>query len=94
MDIYYEIYYEQAIDILTKEQDWKNICIAVAKKDPKLFCEASGKLPWQMTAKEINETEGKGPAIKYVRAQTDMGLKEAKEAVESLPITCHQYRYT
>ncbi len=77
-------YYEQAIDILTQEQDWKSICIAVAKKDPQLFCEAYGKQPWQVTAKAINETEGKVPAIKYVRNQTGMGLKEAKEAVEAL----------
>lgn len=78
------VYYEQAIDILTQDQDWKSICISVAKKDPKLFCEAHGKQPWQVTAKSINSTEGKIAAIKYVRSHTGMGLKEAKEAVEAL----------
>ena len=77
-------YYRQAIDIIATEQNWKSICAAVAKKDPKMFCEACGKLPLEVKAKNILDTEGKIQAIKYVRSETGNSLKDAKDIVDSL----------
>jgi ribosomal protein L7/L12 len=77
-------YYESAIGILSKEQDWKAMCFAIAKKDPKLFCEALGYDPWKLKIKDAYEIGGKINAIKYVREKTGLGLIEAKKAVEAI----------
>lgn len=79
-----DAYYQQAIDILTSENDWKAICTAMAKMYPKEFCEACHKKPWQIEALRINNTEGKIAAIKYIRTQTGMDLKETKKTIEDL----------
>jgi ribosomal protein L7/L12 len=77
-------YYQQAIDILTSDNDWRAICVAMAKIHPKEFCEAFGKQPWQIEALRINTAEGKVAAIKYMRGETGMGIAEAKETIEGL----------
>ena len=78
-------FYKAAIDILTSEDtDWRGICISVAKINPELFCKASGETPFFVKIRSIYISEGKVAAIKATRAETNMGLKEAKEWVESL----------
>ncbi len=82
-------YYEQAIDLLSLDQDWKQICVNVAKMNPELFCRAiSGtkfEKPWQMKVKEMMRAGGtRIDAVKYVRVETGMGLKEALEAVKAI----------
>ena len=78
-------YYQCAIDILTGENpDYREICIALAKTNPKALCDAANITPWQQEARRIYYVEGKIPAIKAIRAATGMGLKEAKEAIEGI----------
>ena len=77
-------YYQKAIDIITGEHDWRMICVALAKSNPKALCDAAGSEPWQVAVRRILESEGKVPAIKYVRNETGMGLYEAKKAVEGM----------
>ena len=81
--------YEQAIDLLSGEQDWKKICFNIAKINPKLFHQAilgtKFEKPWQMTVKERMAAGGsRVEAVKYVRNETGMGLKEAVEAVKAI----------
>ena len=78
-------YYQCAIDILTwKNTDYREICIALAKTNPKALCDAANMTPWKLEALRIYYAEGKVPAIKAIRAATGMGLKEAKEAIEDI----------
>ena len=78
-------FYQGAIDILTGENpDYRGICIALAKANPKALCDAANMTPWQLEAKRVYYADGKIPAIKAIRASTGMGLKEAKEAIEGL----------
>ena len=77
-------YYAQAIEICTKNQDWKAIVIEIAKKHPKAVIDAVSNQGWQAECKLLMETESKIHAIKACRNATGMGLKEAKEAVEGL----------
>ena len=75
------------LDIFDRnEVDWKAICLEVAKQDPELFvgCAVGNVKAWENEACRIFETEGKVAAIKYIRAQTGLGLKEAKEYSERL----------
>lgn len=80
------LHYQRAIDLLQTDADWKAICVKVAKLDPGLFCAAaSNDQPyWREKAKAIYSSEGIVKAIKYVREETSLGLKEAKEEVEKL----------
>lgn len=81
-----DVYYQQAIDILNSEQNWREICVSVAKINPRLLCEAAKMTPWQIEARSILSKDGKIAAIKYVRDATGMGLEEAVEAVKSLGV--------
>ena len=83
------IFYKKAIDILAQthtNEDWYKICVEIAKEDPEFFCNIAGdhQTSWTFKAKVIYTNEGKLPAIKYVRRETGMGLKEAKETIEEL----------
>ena len=78
-------YYRCAIDILTGEApDYRGICIALAKTNPKALCDAANITPWEQEARRIYYAEGKVSAIKAIRAATGMELKEAKEAIEGI----------
>lgn len=79
-----DTYYQRAIDILTTDSDWRSICIAMAKANPKEFCEAVDMQGWRLETIRVFNSEGKIPAIKYIRTQKQMTLKEAKQAVEDL----------
>lgn len=71
-------YYEQVIDLVSEEQDWKSICLALAKRDPKLFCSIVSNLdPLYDAAEKIFLSDGFVTAIKYVRNESAMGLREA-----------------
>ncbi len=81
--------YEQVIDLLSVEQDWKKICFNMAKINPKLFYQAilgtKFEKPWQMKVKEMMVAGGtRIDAVKYVRNETGMGLKEALEVVKAI----------
>lgn len=78
-------FYQSAIDILMgKDTDYRGICIALAKTNPKALCDAASITPWQLQARRIYYAEGKVAAIKAIRATTGMGLNEAKEAIEDI----------
>lgn len=80
-----EEYYQGAIDLLMSEDtDFREICIALAKTDPKALCKAAGRTPWQLEAWRVYQRSNKIEAIKYIRAQTGMDLREAKETIESI----------
>lgn len=77
-------YYQEVIDLLTSSNvDWKGICISVAKLDPGLFCRAAALIPLSVRAGRIFSSDGLVAAIKYVRTETGLGLKESKAYVES-----------
>jgi len=84
------IFYKQAIDILQTEQDWKGICIEIAKNNPSLFCKFADKK--NINAMFIYEAKinGKVAAIKLIRNEIGLGLKEAKDLIESLTSEFHQ----
>ena len=77
-------YYQQTINALFEEHDWKAICISIAKRHPKIFIEALDEIPWKVEAKRIGQQQGKIHAIKFIREQTGLGLNEAKEEIERL----------
>ena len=77
-------WYQEAIEIVTGDHDFRAICIAVAKAHPKVLCEAIGVQTWQLRAQRVFVAEGKVAAIKSVRAATGMDLKDAKHAVDGI----------
>ena len=84
-------YYKTAIELVSVAQDWKKICIQIAKDHPKVFCDATVKINnynalcyWQQEAMHVADTKGKIRAIKYIKQETGMGLKESKEEIERI----------
>jgi ribosomal protein L7/L12 len=82
-------YYKLAVDIISSTQDWRAICVSIAKSNPAVFVKAvnpaNSLSAWKMDARRLYYVEGKKiEAIKYCRSATGLGLKEAKEAVEAL----------
>jgi len=77
-------YYAQAIEILSTDQNWKQVVIEIAKKHPKIVVDSATSNSWKVEGKKIRDELSKIEAIKYCRNATGFGLKEAKEAVEAL----------
>jgi ribosomal protein L7/L12 len=80
-------YYAEAVELCSQEQDWKDIVIKIAKQHPGVVVKAITGVNngWKIEAKRLYfVAEDKIAAIKYCRAETGMGLKEAKDAVEAL----------
>jgi len=77
-------YYAQAIEVLSTDQNWKQVVIEIAKKHPKIVVDSATSNSWKAEGKRIRYELSKIEAIKYCRSMTGMGLKESKEAVESL----------
>ncbi len=75
-------HYKEAIEIIESDQDWRGICIQLAKNNPSLLCKyANGKNAMFITEAKLF---GKVAAIKLIRNRTGMGLKESKELIESM----------
>lgn len=80
-------YYKQAISLLMLQKDWKDICVAIAMKHPKVFVEACPiRCGDDFEAEVLREYRMNGmiPAIKYARAAKGWGLKESKGYVDEL----------
>lgn len=80
-------YYKQAIALLMVQNDWKDICVTIAQKHPKIFIEAcpvkySGD--FEEAALREYRMGGMIPAIKYVRSVKGWGLKDSKAYVDGL----------
>lgn len=83
--------YKQAITYITEitNSEAMQVCIAIAKSNPSIFnsaCVSVGVGASAMNA-EVNSLVNAGKkidAIKLVRNMTGLGLREAKEYVESL----------
>ena len=79
------IYYAAAIDIITNPNtDFRELCIKIAKTNPRALVEAMEVTPWRVAAIKTAKTKGKVAAIKLIRGQTSMELSEAKDLIESL----------
>lgn len=83
--------YKQAITNITGLTDTEamQVCIEIAKSNPSVFNSACvavgvGASAMNVEAKSLVNAGKKIDAIKLVRNMTGMGLKEAKEYVESL----------
>jgi len=78
-------FYQAAIDLITDpDTDFRGVCIALAKTNPKALCQVANLVPWQMEARRICHAEGKVAAIKWHRERTGMSLVDAKNAIESI----------
>ena len=78
-------FYQAAIDLITDpDTDFRGVCIALAKINPKALCQAAELIPWQMEVRRIFHAEGKVAAIKWHRERTGMSLVDAKDAIESI----------
>ena len=87
-------WYKEAINLLESDlcnDDWRNICVEIAKTNPSVLVNASRSIrdisKIDLAKKECLkalESGRKIEAIKVCRNITGMGLKEAKEFVESL----------
>lgn len=85
-------YYSKVMDILFHDSDnridYVSIVREIAKRHPKMVIDAVHKIEamgWKGEVAELARHEGPGwklSAIKLWRAQTGLGLKEAKDAVE------------
>ena len=79
--------YAKVIDIcLSETTDFKAIVVEIAKVNPELVVAAHEGHAWENEAKHIALTEGKIPAIKFVRNQTGLSLKESKLIVDEYEI--------
>ena len=79
-------YYAEAINIImSNRNDWQEIVVRIAQKHPKMVVEAAKK-DWKKEAEAIYRGGDKIGAIKLWRAMTGLGIKEAKDAVESLQV--------
>ena len=88
--------YKRVIDLMQAEIDWKKVVFEIAKRHPAAVLEAAGQIPRndgylslnsEVLAREcriIRNNDCLIAAIKHCRAKTGLGLKEAKEYVESL----------
>lgn len=80
-------YYKQAIKLLAVQKDWKDICVTIAMKHPKVFVDACPvTCPDEFEDAVIAEYKKAGmiPAIKYIRASKGLGLKQANDYVIDL----------
>jgi ribosomal protein L7/L12 len=83
-------HYADAIKIITdKDADYRALLIEIAKAHPKSVVDANDRITggWQFTVKKMLKEGGREaliPAIRLCREYTNMGLKEAKEAVEGM----------
>lgn len=98
-------HYAKSIDILHKTTDdsvMKRLLFEVAKINPSALCKAwdsinkIGEPYWIRQAKNIypgrgEEVGNKIEAIRFVRAQTNCGLKEAKDFIEDGYINPEKY---
>ena len=88
--------YKRVIDLMQADLDWKKVVFEIAKKHPSAVLEAAGQAPRsdghlplnsEALAREcrnIRNNDSLVAATKHCRAKTGLGLKEAKEYVESL----------
>ena len=83
--------YKQAITYIVgiTNSEAMQVCIAIAKSNPSIFnsaCEvvAVGTSTMNVEVKSLLNAGKKIEAIKMVRTMTGLGLREAKEYVESL----------
>lgn len=82
-----DLNYAKVIDICTSETtDFRAIVIEIAKINPELVVAGHEGRAWEDEAKQIAWTEGKVQAIKFVRNQTGLSLKESKLIVDEYPI--------
>jgi ribosomal protein L7/L12 len=86
--------YAAAITELQKEQFTANeVLFEIARKNPGAYVSAVNRLrdrdaykDWKQKCTDLMRINSKIEAIKVCRAATGMGLKEAKDAVEALPL--------
>ena len=87
-----KLYSDAITIIMSPDVDYREIVIQIAKNNPKAIIDAV-ESPWdnvKKRASEIAKTEGKVPAIKFLRMKSrimmkrDMELQEAKDLIESL----------
>jgi len=84
-------YYSKAIDIITDDTcNIRRLLIQIAKMNPSAVVKAHNELPKQLTwlddVKESIYADRIIEAIKKYRHYTKLGLREAKEAVETLKL--------
>lgn len=80
--------YQQVIDILVADTiDYKNIAIQLAKFNPELFLRFHGKTTvkdWMREVIQYMKDGEKASAIKTLRANEGIGLREAKDICDNL----------
>ena len=82
--------YSQVISELQKNQTWRGIVFAIARFAPSAVLRAIDEInrkveePWVKECREMMRRKELVPAVKKWREMTGAGLKEAKDAVESL----------
>lgn len=82
--------YARVIEELQKNQNWRGIVFSVARFAPSAILRAiaeeakQNEPEWVKQCRNLVRAGQKIEAIKIWRAQTDAGLKEAKDAVEAL----------
>lgn len=79
-----EMWYQRAIEIVTQDHDWRQICISIAQIAPEVLCKAVGQEPWQVNVRLILASKGKVEAIRHVRAIKGCDLKKGKEIVDRI----------
>jgi ribosomal protein L7/L12 len=82
-------FYAEAIAIITDDStNFKKLLIEVAKFNPEVLVAAKEGQGWQAEVRAILKNGGgKIDAIKACRNASGLGLKEAKDAVETLMAT-------
>jgi len=76
-------HYKNVIGILQTEQNWKQICVEIAKTNPSLICKHADNGETTRYVKEAKE-KGKISAIKMIRKEKGLDLLTAKRLIESL----------
>ena len=83
--------YEQALDLLSTEPDFKKLCYAVAKNNPEVLVKAAKmSLGYSYTPSiqeivmSIVEKDGKARAVQYYRETQKASLREAVNFVNAL----------
>jgi len=79
-------YYSEAMDIIEKNQNWREIVVTIAKKHPKMVVDATPKQPlsWQDQCRAIRDNDSLVKSVKLCRELTGMALKEAVDACKML----------
>ncbi len=77
-------YYAKALEICSKEQDWKSIVIEIAKKHPKAVFDAASVDNWEYQAWCLVKEGRKLDAIRLCRSETGKSLRDAKDFVEGM----------